>query len=38
MRINIALGRRHLNRLGVEALRNLIDLANASAGSSQNID
>ncbi|MFD9900047.1 hypothetical protein [Mesorhizobium sp. NPDC059025] len=29
MRINIALGRRHLNRLGVEALRNLIALADA---------
>ncbi len=27
MRIDIALGRRHMNRLGVEALRNLIALA-----------
>ncbi len=32
MRINIALGRKHLNSLGVEALCNLIELANASAG------
>ena len=29
MRIDIVLGRRHLNRLGVEALQNLIALANA---------
>ena len=28
MRIDIALGRRRLNRLGIEALRNLIELAN----------
>ena len=28
MRIDIALGRRHMNRLGVEALANLIALAN----------
>ncbi|PSJ49826.1 hypothetical protein [Kumtagia ephedrae] len=27
MRIDIALGRRHMNRLGVAALRNLIELA-----------
>jgi nucleotidyltransferase/DNA polymerase involved in DNA repair len=27
MRIDIALGRKHMNRLGVEALRNLIALA-----------
>ena len=32
MRIDIALGRRHLNRLGVQALRNLIDLANRGTG------
>ena len=29
MRINITLGRRHINRAGVAALRNLIDLASA---------
>lgn len=29
MRIDIALGRKHMNRLGVEALSNLIALANA---------
>ncbi len=29
MRIDIALGRRHLNRLGVAALQNLIALADA---------
>jgi predicted flap endonuclease-1-like 5' DNA nuclease len=28
LRIDIALGRKHMNRLGVEALKNLIDLAN----------
>ena len=28
MRIDVALGRQHMNRLGVEALRNLIALAN----------
>ncbi|WP_378948328.1 hypothetical protein [Mesorhizobium sp. ANAO-SY3R2] len=28
MRMNIALGRRHINRLGVAALCNLIELAN----------
>lgn len=33
MRIDIALGRRHINRLGVEALRNLIALAEREAGS-----
>lgn len=27
MRIDIALGRKHMNRIGVEALRNLIALA-----------
>jgi predicted flap endonuclease-1-like 5' DNA nuclease len=27
-RIDISLGRKHMNRLGVEALRNLIELAN----------
>lgn len=27
MRIDIALGRKHMNRMGVEALRNLIKLA-----------
>lgn len=32
MRIDIALGRRHLNRLGVEALQNLIALADARHG------
>jgi hypothetical protein len=32
MRIDIALGRKHMNRLGVEALRNLIDLANRESG------
>ena len=31
MRIDVALGRRHMNRLGVEALRNLIALANREA-------
>ncbi len=29
MRIDIALGRKHMNRMGVEALRNLIELAEA---------
>lgn len=29
MRIDIVLGRRHLNRLGVQALQNLIALADA---------
>ena len=29
MRIDIALGRKHMNRLGVAALRNLIALAEA---------
>ncbi|WP_269931155.1 hypothetical protein [Aminobacter sp. HY435] len=29
MRMNIALGRRHINRQGVAALRNLIELANS---------
>jgi hypothetical protein len=32
MRIDIALGRRHMNRLGVEALSNLIALADREAG------
>lgn len=27
MRIDVALGRKHMNRLGVDALRNLIELA-----------
>jgi nucleotidyltransferase/DNA polymerase involved in DNA repair len=27
MRIDIAIGRKHMNRLGVEALRNLVELA-----------
>ena len=27
MRSDIALGRKHMNRLGVEALRNLVELA-----------
>ena len=31
MRIDVALGRRHMNRLGVEALRNLIALADREA-------
>jgi len=31
MRMNIALGRRHINSLGVAALRNLIELANTKA-------
>ena len=30
MRIDIALGRKHMNRAGVEALRNLIALAESS--------
>lgn len=34
MRIDIALGRRHLNRHGVQALRNLIDMANRECGQS----
>lgn len=29
MRIDIALGRKHMNSLGVAALRNLIELANS---------
>ncbi|MDQ6432704.1 hypothetical protein RB623_01390 [Mesorhizobium sp. LHD-90] len=32
MRIDVALGRKHMNRLGVAALRNLIDLAEREAG------
>lgn len=32
MRMNIELGRRHINKLGVAALRNLIDLADSEAG------
>lgn len=32
LRMNIALGRRHINRLGVAALRNLIELANGEHG------
>ena len=31
MRIDVTLGRRHMNRLGVEALRNLIALADREA-------
>lgn len=31
-RIDIALGHKHMNRLGVEALRNLIDLAERECG------
>ena len=31
MRIDVALGRRHINRLGIDALRNLIALAEAEA-------
>ncbi|WP_054313633.1 hypothetical protein [Mesorhizobium sp. 1M-11] len=33
MRIDIALGRRHLNRLGIAALQNLIALADAQSDS-----
>ncbi|MBT1157327.1 hypothetical protein J1C56_17180 [Aminobacter anthyllidis] len=32
MRIDIAVGRKHMNSLGVAALRNLIDLANNEPG------
>lgn len=32
MRMNIALGRRHINSMGVAALRNLIKLADSEAG------
>lgn len=31
-RIDIALGRKHMNRLGIEALRNLIALADGEKG------
>ena len=31
MRIDIALGRKHMNRLGIDALANLIELANREA-------
>lgn len=31
MRIDISVGRKHLNSLGVAALRNLIELANTKA-------
>lgn len=31
-RINATLGWKHLNRLGVEALRNLVELANRESG------
>lgn len=34
MRIDVALGRKHINRLGVQALRNLIALADAQPGKS----
>ena len=32
MRIDIALGRKHMNRLGVEALANLVALAEEREG------
>lgn len=32
MRMNIALGRRHINSMGVAALRNLIALADSEVG------
>lgn len=32
MRIDIALGRKHINRLGIEALRNIIEMANREGG------
>ncbi len=32
LRIDIAVGRKHMNSLGVAALRNLIDLANNEPG------
>jgi len=32
MRMNIALGRRHINSMGVAALRSLIELADSEAG------
>jgi hypothetical protein len=32
MRIDVALGWKHINRLGIDALRNLIELANREAG------
>lgn len=32
MRIDVALGRPHMNRMGVAALANLVGLANAEAG------
>jgi hypothetical protein len=32
MRVDIALGWKHINRLGIEALRNLIELANRETG------
>ncbi|WP_159586533.1 hypothetical protein [Chelativorans xinjiangense] len=32
MRIDIALGRKHMNRMGVEAIGNLIALAEREAG------
>jgi nucleotidyltransferase/DNA polymerase involved in DNA repair len=31
-RIDVALGRKHMNRMGVAALQNLIDLAEREAG------
>ncbi len=31
MRINIALGKRHINRMGVEAMANLVALADREA-------
>ncbi|MBO6717590.1 MAG: hypothetical protein JJ913_06485 [Rhizobiaceae bacterium] len=36
MRIDVALGRRHMNRLGVAALRNLIELAEGKAACDPN--
>ena len=35
MRIEIAVGQRHLNKLGVAALRNLIELAERECGGSK---
>ncbi|WP_331372052.1 hypothetical protein [Sinorhizobium chiapasense] len=32
LRINVALGRRHINRMGIRALENLIALANEREG------
>jgi hypothetical protein len=35
MRIDIALGHKHINRLGVAALRNLIELAERECGQNE---